>query len=131
MIAAELSDLVEGMSSLLPEADKKVIMENKSVGEGFVQTICEALRVGVDGWVDDDLAFISPWGFELSEIQIPVGVWQGGEDKMVPFAHGKWLAEHLPKDRVKAHFLPEEGHISIFYNYMVPIFEELLQTARQ
>jgi hypothetical protein len=38
--------------------------------------MAEGLRPGVDGWVDDDLAFVRPWGFDLAAIEVPVPVWR-------------------------------------------------------
>jgi pimeloyl-ACP methyl ester carboxylesterase len=60
------------------------------------------------------MAFISPWGFELSEIKVPVLLYQGSEDLMVPYSHGKWLAKHLPKKGLSVNLLEGEGHLSIF-----------------
>src|SRR5436190_693136 len=71
----------------------------------------QGLAIGVDGWVDDDLAFTRPWGFELADIAVPTYLWQGSEDLMVPFAHGRWLSEHIPG--VVAHLERGEGHLSI------------------
>lgn len=127
MLAVKAEDFLADEST--PEVDKKALRENESFGETFVEILHEALRVSADGIVDDELAFVSPWGFELSEIQIPVAIWQGDADTSVPFAHGKWLVEHLPQDQVKSHLLPREGHSSIFLNHMVDMFEELLQAA--
>jgi len=70
-----------------------------------------AISTGIWGWFDDDLAFTRPWAFDLDGIKVPVQVWQGGQDRMVPFAHGRWLAAHLP--RVTAKLLSDEGHLSI------------------
>ena len=69
----------------------------------------QGLAIGVDGWVDDDLAFTRPWGFELADIAVPTYLWQGSEDLMVPFAHGRWLSEHIPG--VVAHLERGEGHL--------------------
>ena len=78
---------------------------------GFFRESNEGLRRGVDGWIDDDLAFTQPWGFQLEEISIPTMIWQGSDDLMVPFAHGQWLASHLPQASV--HLEQGEGHLSI------------------
>ena len=56
---------------------------------------------GVWGWVDDDLAFIRPWGFDVTEIAVRVLVWYGSTDVLVPPAHGEWLAENVPGCIVK------------------------------
>ncbi|HEX3648576.1 MAG TPA: alpha/beta hydrolase, partial [Pseudonocardiaceae bacterium] len=98
--------IIEGMASLLPEVDRVLITDE--FGEDMAASMGEGLRLTVDGWTDDDLAFVRPWGFEVTEIQVPTFVWQGSEDLMVPFAHGEWLAAHIPG--VTAHLEPGEGH---------------------
>lgn len=114
---------------MLPEVDRKAILESGNVGEDLVQSFREALKVGVSGWVDDDLAFTKPWGFELSETRVPVILYQGDADLMVPFAHGKWLVDHLPQDLVKPHLLHGEGHISISHGYIEEMLDEVLAAA--
>jgi pimeloyl-ACP methyl ester carboxylesterase len=87
----------------------------------------QALANGIWGWLDDDLAFTRPWGFDLASINVPVVVWQGGQDRMVPFAHGQWLAAHLPSAR--AMLLPAEGHLSIAVDKFGEIIGELVASA--
>ena len=84
-----------------------------------------------DGWIDDSLACIVPWGFELREIKVPVLLYQGTEDKMVPFAHGEWFAEHLPQEKLRKHLQPGQGHISIFVGQRDSIINELSAIAEQ
>jgi pimeloyl-ACP methyl ester carboxylesterase len=61
------------------------------------------LAPGADGWVDDGLAFVKPWGFEVESIRVPVAVKYGRTDNLVPPAHGDWLAAHIPNAQVDAH----------------------------
>ena len=81
------------MATLLPDVDRALLTED--FGDALAANMHEGLRLGVDGWLDDDLAFTRPWGFDLGAITVPTAIWQGSEDLMVPFAHGVWLAEHV------------------------------------
>jgi pimeloyl-ACP methyl ester carboxylesterase len=51
---------------------------------------------GLDGWGDDHIALVRPWGFDLASIRVPVSIWHGGHDSRVPRAHTDWLLAHLP-----------------------------------
>src|SRR3990172_8002282 len=62
-----------------------------------------ALAPGVDGWVDDMLAFVRPWGFDVTSIRMPTAIKFGRTDNLVPPAHGDWLAAHIPDAIVAAH----------------------------
>jgi pimeloyl-ACP methyl ester carboxylesterase len=130
MINADVAGIIEGMSSILPAVDKEALLQNTEMGQHMVDLMNEGLKISADGWVDDDIAFINPWGFELSEIKVPVLLYQGDEDKMVPYAHGQWLAEHLPQEKLTKHLIPGQGHISIFLGQSDGIIDELLEAAK-
>ncbi|MFI5709744.1 alpha/beta fold hydrolase [Kribbella sp. NPDC051620] len=49
-----------------------------------------------DGWVDDSVALARPWGFELSKIKVPVGLWRGTSDANIPSEDADYLLEHIP-----------------------------------
>jgi pimeloyl-ACP methyl ester carboxylesterase len=116
------ADIVASMGSLLPDVDRAHL--GGDFGEFIAQSFRESLSVSADGWVDDDLAFVEPWGFDLASIHVPVTVWQGSADLMVPFAHGEWLAAHVPGAR--ARLLEGDGHLSIVVGRADEIVEDLL-----
>nr|WP_221379144.1 alpha/beta hydrolase [Actinoplanes polyasparticus] len=64
------------------------------------------------------------WGFELGEIRVPTFLWQGSEDLMVPYAHGRWLAAHMPG--VTAQLEQGEGHLSVFLGAAARMVDELV-----
>jgi pimeloyl-ACP methyl ester carboxylesterase len=68
----------------------------------------QALAPGIEGSWDDCVAQLTPWGFDVAQISIPVLLLHGGQDRAVPFSHGEWLAAHIPG--VEARFFPDEGH---------------------
>ena len=70
----------------------------------------EMFAQGATGWVDDDLAFIGPWGFDVGEIEVPVDVRYGATDVLVPPGHGEWLGAHIRDANV---IVDEDGgHLS-------------------
>jgi pimeloyl-ACP methyl ester carboxylesterase len=117
--------IISSLDSLLPAVDKAVLTDE--FGEDMMASFHEALRNGVDGWFDDDLAFIKHWGFGLDEIAVPTMVWQGSDDLMVPFAHGQWVSSHVPG--VTAHLEQGEGHLSIGLGAADRMLDELVEAA--
>ncbi len=79
----------------LPEADIKV-MAREDFAEVTRQSVAEEFRNGPAGWVDDDLAFVMPWGFDPAAIAVPAQVWYGSSDVLVPPRHGEWIATAVP-----------------------------------
>jgi pimeloyl-ACP methyl ester carboxylesterase len=70
-----------------------------------------AMAAGPGGLIDDDLAYVHPWGFDPAGITTPVLFVHGGMDRVVPSAHGAWLAAHCPTGELR--MSAEDGHISI------------------
>jgi pimeloyl-ACP methyl ester carboxylesterase len=66
---------------------------------------------GSDGLIDDDVAFVTPWGFDLAQVRAPVLVVQGGEDRVVPPAHADWLVRRCPA--AELWLRPRDGHVSV------------------
>jgi pimeloyl-ACP methyl ester carboxylesterase len=93
--------------------------------EFVVESFPELTDYGVDGWLDDDVAFFGDWCFDLARIAVPVSIWAGGQDRVVPVAHAEWLADHVPGARL--HLKPEEGHISLLNNRFGAVVDELIE----
>lgn len=125
-VTATASELVAAFGDLLPPVDAAVL--EGGFADEMAAEMRRSLAHGFDGWLDDDLAFVRPWGFDLAEIRTPVTIWQGSEDLMVPRAHGAWLAAHVPNAR--ARFAAGHGHISLVTTYREEIVRDLLATVR-
>jgi pimeloyl-ACP methyl ester carboxylesterase len=115
------TEVASSMQTLLSDVDKAML--TGEFAEDMAASFREAVRVSVAGWIDDDLAFTRPWGFGFDEIAVPVMIWQGSADLMVPFAHGQWLARHLPD--ASAHLEEGEGHLSIGLGSLDRMLDEL------
>ena len=117
--AAALTDataeqLAEEMRTLLSPPDAAAL--TGAFAEHLLASFHTAVRPGVGGWLDDDLAFVRPWGFALADIAVPVQLWQGDQDLMVPRSHGEWLARHVPGADV--HISPGDGHLTVVANHL-------------
>lgn len=109
MLAASADELAESMGGLLTPVDRAAL--DPAYAANLAESFARAAAQGVVGMRDDGLALFDAWGFDLAAITVPVAVWQGDQDAMVPFAHGRWLADHVPGAR--PWLLPGEGHLSV------------------
>ncbi|HEV3267954.1 MAG TPA: alpha/beta hydrolase [Acidimicrobiales bacterium] len=115
-------NVVELMSGLLPQADRDVL-----AGDHERELFATGMRYGFvrdwRGYFDDNVAFLRPWGFDTSTIDVPVAVYFGDADLMVPPKHGHWLTQSIPK-AVARHHAPE-GHLSIFASHLDEVASDL------
>jgi pimeloyl-ACP methyl ester carboxylesterase len=125
LLAAKPDELVEIWQTLLGPADREVATTE------FAAELLEHIRAGIepggDGWLDDGVAFATPWGFDLASIRVPLLLWQGEQDRFVPLAHGIWLAERIPG--VDARFTPEDGHLTLAGRRVPEVHAWLLERA--
>jgi pimeloyl-ACP methyl ester carboxylesterase len=101
--------IVGGIVSAMPLREQAAFTGLLAVQ--MAESFRESVRDGVEGWADDVVASVLPWGFSVEEIRVPVAIWHGTDDRMVPFGHGRWLAEHVPGAEV--HLVEGAGHVSI------------------
>lgn len=122
ILQAPRDELVAAMGGLLTPVDAAVFTDE--LGDYLARSLHHAGAQGVVGARDDGLAATGPWGFDLGTIRVPVAVWQGRQDAMVPFAHGEWLAARVPG--AQARLFDDEGHLSLAVR-----IEEILTDLRQ
>jgi pimeloyl-ACP methyl ester carboxylesterase len=77
----------------------------------FGSVVGPAVAAGPDAAIDDDLAYVAPWGFDPSATRLPVLLIHGGRDGIAPPAHGRWLADHIPDATFRLY--PQDGHVSV------------------
>lgn len=77
----------------------------------FQRIAAAGTEKGIGGLVADDLAYVAPWGFSVTDIRVPALVVQGGEDRVVPAQHGGWLAKTIPAAELWERH--EDGHLSV------------------
>ncbi len=87
----------------------RALMARESVQRVFREMLAEAVRQGPFGWVDDVLAFLRPWGFDVATIRVPVVLAYGEHDTLAPKAHGEYLARVIPGAEVR---IMDSGHVS-------------------
>jgi pimeloyl-ACP methyl ester carboxylesterase len=103
------ADIIASLGDLLPDVDKAAL--TGELAEELAASMRHGQRQGIVGWLHDDLTHLRPWGFDLGAITVPVAIWQGRLDRMVPSAHAEWLAAHVAG--AQAHFVEGEGHLSL------------------
>jgi pimeloyl-ACP methyl ester carboxylesterase len=97
-------DVISALATLLPDVDRAFLDGER--GREMAASLRWSVAQGIWGWFDDDVSFTEPWGFDLSAVDIPLSIYQGSEDLMVPLAHGRWLASAIPA----AHSVLADGH---------------------
>ena len=121
IVAASAEQLADAMRPHLSDIDRTAL--TGAFAAYLTDVLHGALEPGVEGWVDDDIVFTSPWGFDPTGITVPLLVLQGEHDLMVPPDHGRWLLAHLPAE---GGIRPDEGHLTLFADRIGEIHAWLL-----
>lgn len=78
----------------IPESDRAALLARMS-DPGYMDRLVAANLDGIDGWIDDCIATTMSWGFDPASITVPVSIWYGPEDVLVPPPHAEWLLSHM------------------------------------
>ena len=124
MLAGTVEQLAEGIATLVSDVDREALVGG-AIGEYWAGSLPATFAQGAAGWVDDDMAFVRPFGFELEAIRVPPLVVHGHQDRFVPLDHGLWLARAIPG--AEAWISEEEGHLTLMANRVPDVQGWLLQ----
>jgi pimeloyl-ACP methyl ester carboxylesterase len=113
-LAASPGTMAEQLKSVFPPAEAAVL--TGELAEYITQVMQEGLAPGIEGLWEDSLAFMTPWGFELAGICVPVLLMHGRDDRSVPISHSQWLSARIPGAETR--LLDNEGHLSLLVNRM-------------
>jgi pimeloyl-ACP methyl ester carboxylesterase len=117
-----LEDLAASIQTLVSEPDR--IALSGPIGEWWADSLGVSFSTGADGWIDDDLAFVMPFGFDLAAVSRPTLVVHGHLDLFVPISHGQWLGRAVPG--AESWLLADEAHLSLLTNRVSSVHEWLL-----
>ena len=98
-VRADPASLLARLQADMPDPDRRVVAD-RGIRAMLLETYAEALRTSAYGWIDDALAFYSPWGFDPASITVPVLLWHGASDNLSPVSHACWLADRIPSAAV-------------------------------
>jgi pimeloyl-ACP methyl ester carboxylesterase len=121
LLAARPEEMRAGMGSILHPVDARIF--DGEVSEYLLGATQHGLEHGVDGWVDDDRAFVTPWAFDPADVRVPVLLWHGTHDRFIPVSHAYWLAQRIPN--VDANVSEDDAHVTITIQRIPEVHEWL------
>ena len=107
-----------------PRADADKDLMKSDMSRLMLASWREAIGSGVAGMSSDSRIYGSPWGWRISEIQVPTYLWHGHADTVVPSSIGRYYAARVPG--IKATFTEDDGHFSIVLNFKDEIIQKLI-----
>jgi pimeloyl-ACP methyl ester carboxylesterase len=112
---------VDGFLTAVGQDPAVATAEQRATTAYVLAAMHEAIRSGSDGWLDDALAMLRPWGFAPADIRQPVAVWHSEDDPMVAVQHGRRLATAIPS--AEPFLVDGMGHGGVCYREEVPMFD--------
>lgn len=100
--------VIDLFASVMPPGDQRVF-EDPALREMFLEDLILGSRRYMQAIFLDAMLFGRPWGFSLADLRVPIHLWYGDSDTIVPVHHGEHLARRIPGAtlRIRA----EEGHL--------------------
>lgn len=109
------------LKSSMSDADMEAL-EDEAFAKLLFDDVRESFTQGVKGPGYDALILCQDWGFKIEEIEAPVHIIHGTEDKAAPYAFAKYMYEKMPNANLYTY--PGDGHFAI-RNRLEEVFEEI------
>src|SRR5581483_10786640 len=92
--------------------------------EAIFESQRRAWRGSAEGVMVDAQIYAQPWGFSLEDVQVPVRLWHGTQDRAFSVHLAEAVAKRLPN--CKARFVDNAGHYSLPIRHMREILSDLI-----
>ena len=99
---------------MISDSDRE-LLNDETINEIVYKSCARAIKQGVEGYVDGIRVNRMSWPFALQDISVPVQVWHGEDDLIVPSPIGNYLASELPN--AELHPVRGGGHFFLFNNW--------------
>lgn len=123
MLTQTVSEMTSFLETLLAPVDAAEL--TGELGQFLIDSTRSGMAHSSDGWWDDGVAILEPWGFDVAAIRTPVLLLHGRQDRFVPFSHGEWLARIIPG--VEARLTDEDGHLTLTAHHLDDVHAWLLE----
>jgi pimeloyl-ACP methyl ester carboxylesterase len=127
LVQRQPNAIYQMMLAMAPEVDTQVL-NRPLVRSILTRSIQESIRQGSDAILHEMQLYTLPWEFKISKISVPIHLWHGTADEIVPIVHGRLLSDLLTN--CTAHYIEDEGHFSLPIDHMEKILEQCIQSMK-
>jgi pimeloyl-ACP methyl ester carboxylesterase len=121
MLGADAHDVAEAFGDLVDDTDRAVLADGWAAG--IAAEYHRVAEGGTAGWADDDIAFVSPWGFDPADVSVLVTLLHAGRDRMPPVSHSRWMAQRITHADYQE--VVDRGNLALLRNHREPIVESV------
>jgi pimeloyl-ACP methyl ester carboxylesterase len=115
------------LKMLLLRACDAESLRDAAAFEAIFESQRRAWRGSTEGVMADAQIYAQPWGFAIEDVQVPVRLWHGKQDRAFSIRLAEQVAKRLPN--CKARFVDEAGHYSLPIRHMREILKDLICSA--
>lgn len=123
-LARHASPILLGILSARASHNDRQILREREFRSVLSTSMRESFRNGSRGAITDLQLLSMPWDFDLRALRVPVQIWHGGKDRVVPMSMGLFLEQTLPD--CQATYPREHGHYSLVHDYVEQILAHVV-----